>query len=84
MIITKLRNENAQLKAELALLKGGDDKEFLDQYDIEDCHREVDNYINNADGKAILVFNDRLRMQECYSYFKALVKAGGKFAPPSK
>lgn len=48
MIITKLRNENAQLKAELALLKGEDCKDFLDQYDIEDCHKKVDNFISST------------------------------------
>ena len=63
VIITKLRNENSQLRAELALLKGGDDKDYLDQYDIEDCHKKVNDYLGNPDSQAVLVFNDRLRMQ---------------------
>lgn len=49
IIISKIRNENAQLKAELGLLKGADEKDFLDQYDIEDCHKKVDKYIDSSD-----------------------------------
>lgn len=41
VIITRLRNQNALLKSQLALLKGGEDKGFLDQYDIEDCHKAI-------------------------------------------
>jgi kinesin family protein 6/9 len=43
VIIARLKKENAQLKAELALLKGGEEvKEELDKYDIEDCHKMVE------------------------------------------
>ena len=76
VIITKLRNENAQLKAELALLKGQDCKEFLDQYDIEDCHKKVDKFMEGGPGE-ILVFNDRLMIQECFQYFKSMMKGKG-------
>lgn len=37
VIIQRLKQENAQLKAELALLKGGDVKDELDKYEIEEC-----------------------------------------------
>jgi kinesin family protein 6/9 len=51
------------LKAELALIKGEDQKDFLDQYDIEDCHKKVDNYLNSSESQVVLVFNDRLMAQ---------------------
>jgi hypothetical protein len=35
------------LKAELALMKGGEDKEELDKYDIEDCHKLVEDYVKD-------------------------------------
>ena len=49
IIISKIRNENAQLKAELGMLKGVDEKDFLDQHDIEDCHKKVDRYVDSND-----------------------------------
>ena len=45
IIIARLKKENAQLKAEIALLKGEEAKDELDKYDIEDCHKLVNNYI---------------------------------------
>lgn len=42
VIIARLKKENAQLKAEIALLRGEDAKEELDKYEIEDCHKMVD------------------------------------------
>lgn len=61
----------------MALLKGEDSKEFLDQYDIEDCHKKVDGFIKSTNSSEVLVFNDRLMIQECFQYFRSLVRNGG-------
>lgn len=38
-----------ELKAELALLKGGDQKDKLESYEVEDCRLKVENYIKSED-----------------------------------
>lgn len=45
VIIARLKRENAQLKAEIALLKGGEDKEELDKWEIEECQKAVNTYL---------------------------------------
>ena len=62
IIIAKLKNENAQLKAEIALLKGEQTKDELDKYDIEDCHKAVDDYLHTDDPAASLILSDRLKI----------------------
>ena len=77
IIIARLKKENAQLKAELALMKGGDVKEELDKYEIEDCHKMVEEYIKDEDPLAAIILTDRLKINECFSYFKELMRKGG-------
>ena len=76
VIINRLKKENAQLKAELALLKGEDTKEELDKYEIEDCHKAVDDYLESDDPSATLIFSDRLKINECFYYMKNIAKKG--------
>ena len=77
VIIARLKKENAQLKAEIALLKGEDTKEELDKYEIEECHKMVDDYIETEDPSAALILSDRLKINECFYYFKNMLKKGG-------
>ncbi len=46
-VINRLKRENQELKAELALLKGGEIKDKLETYEIEDCKNKVDQYIKS-------------------------------------
>ena len=78
VIIARLKKENAQLKAEIALLKGEDVKEELDKYEIEDCRKMVDDYVSSEDPSASIILNDRLKINECFYYFKALLQKGGR------
>ena len=48
-VINRLKKENMELKAELALLKGGDQKDKLESYEVEDCRLKVENYIKSED-----------------------------------
>jgi hypothetical protein len=61
----------------LALLKGEDAKDELDKYDIEECHKQVDQYIETEDPSAALVLSDRLKINECFYYLKTMLKSGG-------
>ena len=78
VIIARLKRENAQLKAEIALLKGGQDKDELDKYEIEDCHKAVNQYLDDEDPAASLMMSDRLKINECFYYIKNILKKGGK------
>ncbi len=80
IIIARLKKENAMLKAELALMKGGEDKEELDKYDIQDCHKLVEDYVKDQDPAAAIILTDRLKVNECFYYLKTLLRKGG-FSP---
>ena len=43
-------------------MKGEDTKEELDKYDIEDCHKLVNQYIESDDPSAAIILNDRLKL----------------------
>ena len=43
-------------------MKGEDTKEELDKYDIEDCHKMVNDYIESEDPSAAIILNDRLKL----------------------
>lgn len=38
IVINRLKRENQELKAELALIKGDNVKDKLESYEIDDCH----------------------------------------------
>ena len=52
-------------------------KEELDKYDIEDCQKMVEEYIKDEDPMAAIILTDRLKINECFSHFKKLLKKGG-------
>jgi len=60
VIIQRLKKEVAELKAEIALLKGEDVKENLTSEDIERCNKMVEEFIDSSDPSKTLVLSDRL------------------------
>ena len=58
-------------------MKGEDTKDELDKYEIEDCHKKVTDYIESNDPSAAIILNDRLKLNECFYFFKTLLKKGG-------
>ena len=78
VIISRLKKEVAELKAELALAKGGNQKESLDTEDIERCNLMVNNFIKTNDENTTLVLPDRLLINQCFYflfyYFKQLYR----------
>ena len=95
VIIQRLKREVAELKAELAMVKGGEGvKESLTSEDIDRANKAVEDFVNNADPtKAMQVMADRLMINQCFYHFKHLFKdmikkkggAGGdpKYAGPN-
>lgn len=74
VIISRLKKEVSDLKAELALLKGGDAKDQLNSEDIDRCNHMVSNFIKSDDPSATLILPDRLMINQCFYYFKNLYK----------
>lgn len=73
VIISRLKKEVAELKAELAILKGGEQKDHLSAEDIERCNLMVQDFINTNEHKN-LVMPDRLMINQCFYHFKTLYK----------
>lgn len=73
VIIQRLKKEVAELKAELAMVKGGEQKEHLTAEDIERCNLMVKDFIDSNEHKT-LVMPDRLMINQCFYYFKTLYK----------
>lgn len=75
VIIARLKKEVAELKAEISLLKGGEQlKENLSAEDIERCNKMVEEFIDSADPSKTLVLADRLLINQCFYHFKHLYK----------
>ena len=70
LIISRLKKEVADLKAELAMAKGGKQKESLTGEDVERCNLMVNNFIKSSDEP--MVMPDRLMINQCFYHFKNL------------
>lgn len=73
VIISRLKKEVAELKAELAMAKGGEQKDHLNAEDIERCNLMVKDFIDTTEHKT-MVLPDRLMINQCFYYFKTLYK----------
>mmetsp|Transcript_8579 Transcript_8579/g.14480 ORF Transcript_8579/g.14480 Transcript_8579/m.14480 type:complete len:211 (+) Transcript_8579:916-1548(+) len=74
VIISRLKKEVAELKAEIAMLKGGEQKDHLTGEDIERCNLMVKDFIDSNDPSKTLVLPDRLLINQCFYHFKTLFK----------
>ena len=72
LVIERLKRENAELKAELAMLKGGDVKDQLNEIEVEECKKQVEDFIKNREPGSHLILSDRLKINECFYHFKHL------------
>jgi kinesin family protein 6/9 len=90
IIIQRLKKENAELKAEIALLKGGNQKDHLEPEDIDECRKLVDEFIASKDPSATIPLADKLKINQCFYHFKHIYldlkkRGGGQVeAAPSK
>ena len=74
VIISRLKKEVSDLKAELALVKGEGMKENLTGEDIERCNVMVNNFIRTDDPGQTIVMPDRLMINQCFYHFRTLYK----------
>lgn len=57
LVIERLKRENAELKAEIAMLKGGQVKENLNEIEIEECKSMVQEYIKSREPGVNLILS---------------------------
>jgi kinesin family protein 6/9 len=76
-----LKKEVKELKAEMNLLKGTNQKETLTQEDIERCNTMVSNFVRSEDPASTLVLPDRLMINHCFYYFRTLYNNALKKQP---
>jgi kinesin family protein 6/9 len=74
VIISRLKKEVAELKAELAMIKGEDVKDHLTSEDIDRCNKMVEEFIDTTDPSKTLVLADRLLINQCFYHFKHMYK----------
>eukprot|EP00002_Diphylleia_rotans_P000549 TRINITY_DN10288_c0_g2_i1.p1 TRINITY_DN10288_c0_g2~~TRINITY_DN10288_c0_g2_i1.p1 ORF type:complete len:632 (+),score=110.81 TRINITY_DN10288_c0_g2_i1:219-2114(+) len=73
LIIRRLKKEIYELKQEIALLTGGSDRGPLAESEIERCHRQVREYIEDSSNAAVLPLEDMQKIRQCFIVFKDLV-----------
>ena len=74
VIIQRLKKEVAELKAEIALLKGENVKESLTSEDVERCNKMVEEFIETSDPSKNIILADRLLINQCFYHFKHLFR----------
>lgn len=73
IVIQKQKQEIHSLKNELAILKGYDQKTFLDKEDVINCKQIVHDYmIVDREFKSTINLKDMLMIQECFSIIKLM------------
>ena len=74
IIISRLKQEVRDLKAEIALIKGGKQKDHLTTDDIEQCNKMVSEFIQSTDPEHTMILPDRLMINQCFYQFRQLLK----------
>lgn len=73
VIIQRLKRENQELKAELALLRGGQTKTELTGEDVARCQKLVQEFVAARDPTQRLALSDPLMVQQCFTELKLLL-----------
>jgi len=74
ILVQKQKNEIEELKAELAMLKGKNQKSFLEQSDLDDCEKIVTEFLADETYTKKIELNDKLMIQECFNIIKKKYK----------
>lgn len=70
LLIQKQKNEIDDLRSELAMLKGKEQKQFLEENDIIDCRKIAENYLKSTNPNEKICLSDMLMIQEVYYQIK--------------
>ena len=75
ILVQKQKNEIEELKAELAMLKGKNQKSFLEQSDLDECEKIVKEFLEDDTYTKKIELNDKLMIQECFNIIKKKYKS---------
>ena len=79
LIIQRLKQEVAELKAEIGMLKGsGSERDHLTTEEIEECRRITQEYVNERDPSVRMVVSDMLTIRECFVQMKKMIVSAKK------
>ena len=74
ILVQKQKSEIEELKAELAMLKGKNQKSFLEQSDLDECDKIVNEFLEDESYTKKIELNDKLMIQECFNIIKKKYK----------
>ena len=74
ILVQKQKSEIEELKAELAMLKGKNQKSFLEQSDLDECEKIVNEFLDDESYTKKIELNDKLMIQECFNIIKKKYK----------
>lgn len=74
ILIQKQKSEIEELKNELAMLKGKNQKSFLEKEDLDECQKIVNEFLADETFTKKVECNDRLMIQECFNIIKVKYK----------
>ena len=74
ILVQKQKSEIEELKAELAMLKGKNQKSFLEQNDLVECEKIVNEFLDDETYTKKIELNDKLMIQECFNIIKKKYK----------
>ena len=74
ILIQKQKSEIEELKNELAMLKGKNQKSFLEKEDLDECQKIVNEFLADETFTKKVECNDRLMIQECFNIIKVRYK----------
>ena len=74
ILVQKQKSEIEELKAELAMLKGKNQKSFLEQSDLDECEKIVNEFLVDESYTKKIELNDKLMIQECFNIIKKKYK----------
>ena len=72
IIIQRLKRENQELKAEIAMLRGGQAKTELSGEDVARCQKLVQDFVGTRDPTQKLALSDPLMIHQCFYELKQL------------
>ena len=74
ILVQRQKSEIEELKAELAMLKGKNQKSFLEQSDYDECEKIVNEFLEDESYTKKIELNDKLMIQECFNVIKKKYK----------
>ena len=72
IIISRLKRENQELRAEISMLRGGNVKTELSGEDIARCSKIVHEFVHSRDPTQKIILSDPLMIAQCFTELKTV------------